>query len=876
MQRKKDQEVNSVQIAKAQDGKPQEEKSSAENMEKAAKIKEIKEEKKTKEEKIIKKEKRIKKAKKERPRNPKLDHAIAVMNRYSLLFHMLLSCAICFVIEWISRHSFVEACQFMVDRNLVFLYNAFLVWATLTLVYIVKRRLAARVLISVFWLFLGTINGAILSKRVSPFGWTDLKMVGDLFTMQSNYFTDTEAAIVIGIVAVVCILLIILWIVGPKFQGKAHRLAGVCMVAIVIMMVPQVTDAAKSSNVIASYFENLAQGYKDYGFVYSFTSSALDQGMSAPSGYSEEAVQAVLSRINGESTGTADASEETNVNLSDALTEKETDSEEAGEAFAAEDTYIFAAADSDNIDVTDSGTAVLTEVSAVKTASSDEADAAVSSDAATAEEETALEESESPEAAESLEESESPETAESLEESENQETAGSLEESEISEAAESSEDWEYPNIIVVLLESFINPDMINFLETSEEAVPNFEYLFDNYTSGYVEVPVVGAGTANTEFEILTGMSMQFFGLGEYPYKTILKETNCESIASDLNTLGYGTHVVHNNGGNFYSRANAFSQMGFDTFTCKEMMDIQEYTPLGTWPTDHILVGEVEKSLDYTADQQDFVYVITVGTHGDYPDYEVIEDPEITISGVEDEGDAYSWEYYVNMLHETDEFIAELIEMLEERDEPTYVVMFGDHLPTMGLTEEDMTTGSLFLTPYVTWNNLGLEKDDSDMTSYQLLADTLEVLGLDGVGTMFTLHQNRDSYDTEEEYVDAIELLQYDILYGEHYVYGGEDPYPASDLVMGTQDVVIDQVMESGDYYYVIGDNFTKWSKVYVNGEKISTTYYSSTMLRIKKSKVPDGTNTVVVNQVGSSNTIFRSSNEVELIVGEEETNAQTE
>ena len=99
-------------------------------------------------------------------------------------------------------------------------------------------------------------------------------------------------------------------------------------------------------------------------------------------------------------------------------------------------------------------------------------------------------------------------------------------------------DGEYPNIICVLLESFIDPELINYLQLSDEVVPNFHYLYNNYSSGYLEVPVVGAGTANTEFEVLTGMGMQFFGLGEYPYKTILKETNCESIASDLHTLGY--------------------------------------------------------------------------------------------------------------------------------------------------------------------------------------------------------------------------------------------------------------------------------------------------------------------------------------------------
>ena len=63
------------------------------------------------------------------------------------------------------------------------------------------------------------------------------------------------------------------------------------------------------------------------------------------------------------------------------------------------------------------------------------------------------------------------------------------------------------------------------------------------TSGYLTVPVVGAGTANTEFEVLSGMSMQYFGTGEYPYKTILKKTDCESTAADMEPMPYITMAV---------------------------------------------------------------------------------------------------------------------------------------------------------------------------------------------------------------------------------------------------------------------------------------------------------------------------------------------
>ena len=135
-------------------------------------------------------------------------------------------------------------------------------------------------------------------------------------------------------------------------------------------------------------------------------------------------------------------------------------------------------------------------------------------------------------------------------------------------------------------------------------------LQENYSTGYLTVPIVGAGTVNTEFEVLTGMSIQFFGLGEYPYKTVLKDKTCESIAGNLSNLGYATHALHNNGGNFYSRAKVFANMGFDTFTCKEVMNIQDYNELGSWPKDNILADQTEKILDSSKDQPDFCLLYT--------------------------------------------------------------------------------------------------------------------------------------------------------------------------------------------------------------------------------------------------------------------------
>ncbi len=652
----------------------------------------------------------------------KLDQITACMNRYSLLFHALLSCFLVFVIECISRRDFLSACSFIGEHTTAYLYNSFIIFASLSVVYFLRRRLLARLLISALWVFLGTVNGVILSKRVTPFGYTDLKCLGDLFAMQNTkYFTMGEAATVIVCVGLFLAFCIWLFIKGPKFQGNIHKIFTPLMVAAIFLMVPVTTKAAQSTNVVASYFSNIAMGYENYGFVYGFSSSVVDRGMSKPDNYSEETIKHIQASVPPETTAVEDA----------------------------------------------------------------------------------------------------------------------------------------PNIIVVLLESFVDPYDVNFLQYSQDPTPNFHRLLNDYSSGYLTVPVVGAGTANTEFEILTGMGMKYFGTGEYPYKTTLKQTDCESIASVLSDLGYGTHVVHNNGGNFYSRANAFSMMGFDSFTSKECMNIHEYTPLGSWPTDNILISETLKAMNATPDQSDFVYTITVQGHGDYPTEKIIENPEINVSGAKDEASNNAWEYYINEIHEVDKFIGNLTAALSQRDEKTIVVFFGDHLPTMGLTDEDMASGDIFKTKYITWNNFDLPKQDKDCTSYELLANITDQLDIHA-GTMFSYIQSQGG---SASYSDNLEQLQYDLLYGKRYAYNGVDKYPATELAMGVDEVILNGTMKSDNGKLCIyGSNFTPWTKIYVNGEKVSTSFLATSILKINQEDVEDGD--ILTANIVSGSTIFRSSNEL--------------
>ena len=657
---------------------------------------------------------------------------IAFLNKYSLLWHALISCGIVFLVELISRRNFLSACSFVGKHTGAYFYNAFIVFASLSLVYLFRRRAFFRVIISGFWILLGIINGCILSNRVTPFGFTDLKCLSDLFAMNNtNYFTAEEDTVVVIGLCLFLLMCAALFIKGPRFQGKIHKVVVFASVVSVLFIgLPVTTSAAQNANVVASYFSNIAQGYENYGFIYGFSSSVVDRGMSKPDDYDEEHIASIEAEVN-------QGKKETTVTKKDA-----------------------------------------------------------------------------------------------------------------------------PNIICVLLESFCDPDEINFLDYNKDPIPTFHKLEKKYTSGYLTVPVVGAGTANTEFEVLSGMSMQYFGTGEYPYKTILKKTDCESTASDLASIGYGTHAVHNNGGNFYSRVNAFSMMGFDTFTSKELMNIQSYTPNGSWATDDILVNETIKTLDATPNQPDFTYTITVGTHGDYPKEPVIANPPYTVSGISDEETRNQWIYYVNQLNEVDTFMSSLIKQLSRRDEDTIVVFFGDHLPTMGLEDSDMKSNDIYKTKYVTWNNMGLEKKDADLYAYQLMASITDSVGIHE-GTILSYHQAQAGKADTAAYLDGLNNLQYDILYGDRYCYNGEDLYPATDIVMGIDDVKLNSVTNSygGSNVYLYGSNFTKWSRVFVNGKKIDTSFMNSGCIYISKDSIKDG-DTVKICQLGSNSTVFRESNEL--------------
>ena len=416
---------------------------------------------------------------------------------------------------------------------------------------------------------------------------------------------------------------------------------------------------------------------------------------------------------------------------------------------------------------------------------------------------------------------------------------------------EEKEPLEDVNLIYVQLESFIDLKEVQGLVLSGDPVPNWTALKENYSSGYLTMPVVGAGTANSECEVLTGMSTRLFGPGEYPYETCLMDKTVESVAYDLKEHGYAAHAIHNHRAAFYSRDQVYAHLGFHDFTALEYMPKVPVT-MKNWAKDQVLTAQIEKALDTTPDAPDLVFTVSVQSHGKYPREQVLDRPEVQVLACPDEEYRYALEYYAAQIREVDEFIGELTEMLSRRQERTILVLYGDHLPALGLRSRDMVSGSLYKTEYVIWDNFGLEQEDDDLYAYQLSAVALGRMGITD-GVMNAFHQ---FCREEPSYRGDLKLLLYDVLYGESYLYGGKTPYQPTELQMGMEPIVITQIWERDGAWYVAGENFSPYCQVVRDGKRLETEYLSPYLLRLTENPETEDTGILGIQVVDKHNEVL--------------------
>lgn len=635
------------------------------------------------------------------------------------------------ILEILGRHSFINTMKYIVNEPLVFLYNCSIIFFTLTLALLMRKRVFGYGIISFAWLLCGVTNCIVLGFRITPFSAIDMLMARNTITIIDKYFSVWQVVFIGVALFIALAAVIILFLKSPTIQGNIYRIRTTVLIVASFCMVMLFTKIALNAQAISDNFANLATAYDKYGFVYCFSDSVVDIGISEPSDYSEEKMLEIKGELD-----TVKAS---------------------GAKFAKRK----------------------------------------------------------------------------------------------------------PNVIVVQLESFMDPSHVKELSFNMNPIPNFTKLKEECSSGFLTMPAIGAGTANSEFEVLSGFDVAYFGAGEYPYKTVLGSTTCETMATQFKKLGYFTHAMHNHDGTFYDRYIVYKNLGFDTFTPMEYMYDVEHTQKN-WEKDNVLTGEIMKTLKSTEDR-DFIFTVSVQGHGRYPselDYENYSYP-VKVTGTGSEELDNEWTYYCNQLHEMDEFIGDLIEELKNYDEDVVLVMYGDHLPGFELTDDDVENGNLYQTEYFIWSNMKhfIDKDE-DIPAYDLSTKLFDVIGLEksAMQKVHTLYSEDDP-----EYSDVMWNVEYDMLYGKRYMYPDGWPYEPTDMQYGVEPIYITDIKE-GDYqklsdnpekapeqlhgYYIKGENFNECSFVWINnGFKKETIYIDRNTLFIPDITFDDGEE-VYVAQVG--------------------------
>ena len=306
-------------------------------------------------------------------------------------FHIFMySIALNAVIECLNNRGLTGLLKIFTSP-VIFLMNTLIIMTTLSIGLFFKRRIFVYVLMAVLWIILAFINFVVLYSRKTPFTAMDIYLISDAIKVIPLYINVFQMIlIVVGIIAVISGLVMLFKrtkVYTQELPLYKQLLHSGFKFAVIFLLTYAVAASLIINGYVQTHFGNLAQAYKQYGFVYCFTSSIKDRGISKSKEYSEEYIDGIKDELD----------------------------------------------------------------------------------------------------------------------------------ENVPDASETS-----PNIIFVQLESFFDPKLVKGVTFSSNPTPNLDRIMKEYSSGYLSVPCFGAGTANTEFEVQTGVNLDDFGPGEYPYRTVMQ------------------------------------------------------------------------------------------------------------------------------------------------------------------------------------------------------------------------------------------------------------------------------------------------------------------------------------------------------------------
>lgn len=298
-----------------------------------------------------------------------------------------------------------------------------------------------------------------------------------------------------------------------------------------------------------------------------------------------------------------------------------------------------------------------------------------------------------------------------------------------------------PNIIVIMNEAFSDLAVLGDFKTNEDYMPYVHSLQkgnENTITGELTVSVCGGNTANSEFEFLTGHTMDFFPVGSIPYQQYIKG-ELPSLASQLRDMGYKTYGMHPYNASGWCRNKVYPWLGFETSYFSS--DFYKRTYIRDYISDRTAYDRIMDIYEAKEEGQPlFVFEVTMQNHSSYSELHPNFKPDIEVEGINNNG----LEQYLSLMKVSDAELKRLITYFEGVEEDTIIVFFGDHQPSdyianqilrlNGINPSKLTQEQAMLryqVPYVVWANYDIdEASGADMDISFLAANVLEMAGIE--------------------------------------------------------------------------------------------------------------------------------------------------
>lgn len=285
------------------------------------------------------------------------------------------------------------------------------------------------------------------------------------------------------------------------------------------------------------------------------------------------------------------------------------------------------------------------------------------------------------------------------------------------------------NIIIIMNESYTNLKSIADFQTNIDYFETYNSLDKNVIKGDLYTSVYGAMTSVTEFEFLTSNSNSFTPKGSVAYQLYMRNPTF-SLVSTLESQGYQTIAMHPYPAQNWNRDNAYSAMGFDIFY--DLDYFSEAKTLREYVSDQANFEEIIKLTQQKEKNSPlFIFNVTMQNHGGYEDKSYL--PEVRLLNIDSMNKT---EQYLSLIRETDIALKNLLDYYRSIEEPTLIVMFGDHQPHLetefyeylyGKKLSDLTTEEdlrRYITPFFIWTNYDSPTQYIDKTTPQYLSNII--------------------------------------------------------------------------------------------------------------------------------------------------------